>query len=35
LPLYEWHAAHDISDVTANLIALKDLAPRNGGPILW
>ena len=31
----EWHSAHNISYVTANLIALKDPAPRNGGPILW
>jgi O-antigen biosynthesis protein len=31
----EWHAAHNISYVTANLIALKGPAPRNGGPIFW
>jgi O-antigen biosynthesis protein len=31
----EWHAAHNISYVTANLIALKEPAPRNGGPIFW
>ena len=31
----EWHSEHDISYVTANLIALKDSAPRNGGPIFW
>jgi O-antigen biosynthesis protein len=31
----DWHSAHNISYVTANLIALKDSAPRNGGPILW
>lgn len=31
-----WHEAHDISYVTANLIALKgDAQPRNGGPIFW
>lgn len=30
-----WHEAHDISYVTANLIALKDDAPRNGGQLLW
>lgn len=31
----EWHQAHDISYVTANLIALKDGTPRNGGPLHW
>ena len=31
----EWHAAHQISYVTANLIALKEPMPRNGGPVLW
>jgi SAM-dependent methyltransferase len=31
----EWHAEHDISYVTANLIALKEATPRNGGAILW
>jgi O-antigen biosynthesis protein len=31
----EWHSVHDISYVTANLIALKDSAPRNGGMVLW
>lgn len=31
----EWHSEHNISYVTANLIALKDPAPRNGGPIFW
>ncbi|WGD38229.1 glycosyltransferase [Lysinibacter sp. HNR] len=29
----EWHAAHNISYVTANLIALKPGVPRNGGPL--
>jgi hypothetical protein len=24
-----------IAELPANLIALKDSAPRNGGPILW
>lgn len=31
----EWHAAHQISYVTANLIALKEPMARNGGPLLW
>lgn len=31
----DWHEQHDIAYVTANLIALKDGAPRNGGPLLW
>jgi 2-polyprenyl-3-methyl-5-hydroxy-6-metoxy-1,4-benzoquinol methylase len=31
----DWHETHDISYVTANLIALKDGAPRNGGVLLW
>ena len=31
----EWHAEHNISYVTANLIALKESTPRNGGAILW
>jgi hypothetical protein len=31
----EWHSAHNISYVSANLIALKPSAPRNGGPIFW
>lgn len=30
----DWHRAHDISYVTANLIALKEGAVRNGGPLL-
>ena len=31
----EWHLAHDIPYVTANLIALKEPMPRNGGPLHW
>jgi O-antigen biosynthesis protein len=31
----DWHAAHQIPYVTANLIALKDPMPRNGGLLLW
>ena len=31
----EWHAAHNIPYVTANLIALKEPMPRNGGLLLW
>jgi O-antigen biosynthesis protein len=31
----EWHARHHISYVTANLIALKEPMPRNGGQLLW
>lgn len=31
----EWHAAHNIPYVTANLIALKPPMPRNGGLLLW
>ena len=31
----EWHAAHDISYVTANLIALKEPMDRNGGLLFW
>jgi O-antigen biosynthesis protein len=31
----EWHRAHDIPYVTANLIALKSPMPRNGGPLLF
>lgn len=31
----EWHSEHNISYVTANLIALKESTPRNGGPIFW
>ena len=30
----EWHEQHRIPYVAANLIALKDAAPRNGGPLL-
>lgn len=30
----EWHEQHRIPYVTANLIALKDSAPRNGGRLL-
>lgn len=30
----EWHQSHLISYVTANLIAIKDGSPRNGGPLL-
>ena len=30
----EWHAAHDISYVTANLIAVKEPMDRNGGLLL-
>ncbi|HWB36349.1 MAG TPA: glycosyltransferase [Rugosimonospora sp.] len=31
----EWHRDHDISYVTANLIAVKPGMPRNGGPLNW
>jgi O-antigen biosynthesis protein len=31
----EWHRAQSIPYVTANLIALKQPMPRNGGPLLW
>lgn len=31
----EWHAAHNISYVTANLIALKEPMDRNGGLLSW
>jgi hypothetical protein len=31
----DWHQAHDIPYVTANLICLKDGGPRNGGPVNW
>lgn len=31
----QWHAAHNISYVTANLIALKEPMPRNGGFLFW
>ena len=31
----EWHAAHDISYVAANLIALKEPMERNGGLLFW
>lgn len=31
----DWHEAHDISYVTANLIAVKPGMPRNGGQLLW
>jgi O-antigen biosynthesis protein len=31
----EWHAQHDISYVTANLIALKEPMDRNGGSYFW
>lgn len=31
----QWHASHHIPYVTANLIALKDPMPRNGGPYFW
>jgi hypothetical protein len=31
----EWHARHNIPYVTANLIALKDPMPRNGGAYFW
>jgi hypothetical protein len=31
----DWHQQHDISHVTANLIALKDGTPRNSGELLW
>ena len=31
----EWHAQHDISYVTANLIALKEPMDRNGGSHFW
>lgn len=31
----EWHATHNIPYVIANLIALKDPMPRNGGAYFW
>ncbi len=31
----EWHAAHDISYVTGNLIAVKEPMDRNGGLLSW
>lgn len=31
----EWHARHHIPYVTANLIALKEPMPRNGGAYFW
>lgn len=31
----EWHARHNIPYVTANLIALKEPMPRNGGAYFW
>ena len=31
----EWHARHHIPYVTANLIALKEPMPRNGGQLFW
>ena len=31
----EWHSVHQIPYVTANLIALKEPMPRNGGLLLW
>jgi O-antigen biosynthesis protein len=31
----EWHARHHIPYVTANLIALKEPMPRNGGLLFW
>jgi glycosyltransferase involved in cell wall biosynthesis len=31
----EWHSRHDISYVTANLIALKEPMDRNGGSYFW
>ena len=31
----QWHAQHHIPYVTANLIALKDPMPRNGGACFW
>jgi len=31
----QWHADHHIPYVTANLIALKEPMPRNGGLLLW
>jgi O-antigen biosynthesis protein len=31
----EWHARHHIPYVTANLIALKEPMPRNGGLLHW
>jgi SAM-dependent methyltransferase len=31
----EWHQQRNIPYVEANLIALKDEGPRNGGPIFW
>ncbi len=31
----EWHGVHQIPYVTANLIALKEPMPRNGGLLLW
>ncbi|GMA21303.1 hypothetical protein GCM10025862_33240 [Arsenicicoccus piscis] len=30
----EWHQAHNIPYVRANLITIKDGAPRNGGALL-
>jgi GT2 family glycosyltransferase len=30
----EWHELHDIPYVYANLLAIKDGTPRNGGPLL-
>jgi len=32
--IHEWHAKHDISYVTANLIALKEPMERNAVPTL-
>jgi len=31
----QWHTRHNIPYVTANLIALKDPMPRNGGTCFW
>ena len=31
----QWHARHNIPYVTANLIALRDPMPRNGGAYFW
>ena len=31
----EWHSRHNVPYVTANLIALKEPMPRNGGILLW
>ena len=31
----DWHAVHNVPYVTANLIALKEPMPRNGGLLLW